>query len=124
MTNAMTGKDAELDQLLAGLGAVRPTVPDALMARILADAAAVQDVGQPAHAPMVHGPQGSLWARIAAAVGGGKGLAGLGTAALVGIVLGFLQPAPIADLSSTVWGQTVDVSVDLLPDADDFLAEG
>ncbi len=123
----MTGKDAELDQLLAGLGAMRPAVPDALMARVLADAAAVQDDAQSARAalrPATGVAGGSVWGRIAGALGGGKVMAGLGSAAIAGVVLGFAQPAPIATLSSTLWGQDFDVSVDLLPIADDFLAEG
>jgi hypothetical protein len=125
MTKVMTGKDAELDQLLAGLGTVRPAVPDALMARILADAAAVQDGAQAARPrPTANVVQGSLWARIAAAVGGGKVLAGLGSAAVAGVVLGFAQPAPLAPLTSAVWGQGLDISVDLLPADDDLLAEG
>ena len=127
MTNAMTGKDGELDQLLADLGAVRTDVPDALMARILADAVTVQNNAQSAparHYPATSRAQASIWARIAATVGGGKVLAGLGSAAVVGVVLGFVQPAPIATLSSTVWGQNIDVSVDLLSIDDDFLAEG
>jgi hypothetical protein len=127
MTNAMMGKDAELDQLLAGLGTVQPAVPDALMARILADAATIRDDAEAARVqagPAAGVARASFWVRIAVALGGGRVLAGLGTAAVAGVVLGFAQPAPIATLSSTVWGLDFDVSVDLLPTADDFLAEG
>jgi hypothetical protein len=125
MTKVMTGKDAELDQMLADLGAVQPPVPDALMTRILADAAAVQDAVQAERPrPAANVVQGSLWGRIAAAVGGGKVLAGLGSAAVAGVVLGFAQPASLAPLTSAVWGQGLDISVDLLPADDDLLAEG
>jgi hypothetical protein len=127
VTKVMTGKDTELDQLLADLGARRPAVSDALMARVLADAVAVQDSAQSPSVPThvaARPLQGSLWSRIAAAVGGGKVLAGLGSAAIAGVALGFAQPAPLAILTSAIWGQGLDISVDLLPADDDFLAEG
>ncbi len=127
MTKVTTGKNAELDQLLAGLGTVQSAVPDGLMARILADAAAVQDDAQSAHArprSAASVAQRSPWARITAAVGGGMVLAGLGSAAVVGVALGFVQPALLETLTSSVWGQGLDISVDLLPADGDVLAEG
>ncbi|MES2143744.1 MAG: hypothetical protein V4516_05160 [Pseudomonadota bacterium] len=117
--------DSELDQLLSGLGAARRPVPPALMARILADAAAVQ--GRAQSVPVRFRPASGLqghWYRIAAAVGGGRVLAGLGSVALFGVLLGFAQPAPLAALTDAVWGADLDISVDLWPDAGDLLAEG
>ncbi len=123
--------DAELNQLLAELGGAPPSVPAGLTARILADAATVQAMGRtnaqaaPASpSPAATADMNSLWRRIAEAVGGGRVIAGLGTAALAGIALGFLQPAPIEGLTGTVWGQDVDIAVDLLPGTDEFWTEG
>jgi hypothetical protein len=127
MKNVTTAKDRDIDRLLSALGSDQPAVPDALMARILADAAAVQDDMQPprgAIRPVVPTRRMPLWGRIAAAVGGGKVLAGLGSAAVAGLAFGFVEPAPLTTLASTVLGQSFDISVDLWPLADDFLSEG
>lgn len=127
MTTVNTGKHTELDRLLADLAAAPRAAPEALMARVLTDAATVQAERQAKQLLPRSQPRGggtSMWQRLAAAVGGGRVVAGLGTAALAGLALGFVQPAPLTGLTAAVWGQQVDISVDLLPAADDFWSEG
>lgn len=125
MTNVVADRDTELDKLLARIGTGRQAVSDALMARVLSDAATVQDAAKamPARFRPAVMPR-TRWSRIAAAVGGGRVLAGLGTAAVTGVVIGFAQPAPLAALTAAVWGPELDIGVDLWPDAGDLLAEG
>lgn len=126
MTTVNRAEDAELDRLLAELGRTPTPVPDALMARVLDDAAAVQAAraAQPAVERLARPARASWWQRLTEAVGGRGVLAGLGSVAVAGLMLGFVQPAPLADVTDAVWGQTVDVSVELLPAADDLWAEG
>lgn len=113
-------QDDELDRLLA-VAASAPVRPsDALIERVLADALALQ----PAPAPVAlrPGPSRSrpgLLARIAAALGGGAALAGVGTAAVFGLALGYLSPTSLDYLT----GATVD-SAEFFPDADFLMTEG
>lgn len=125
MTTVNRADDADLDQMLAAMGREAAPVPDALMARVLADAASVQAAQTPV-LPVRAAASGRIgwWQRVTGALGGGGVLAGLGTVAVAGVVLGFVQPAPFADVTAAVWGTNVDVAVELLPGADDFWTEG
>ncbi len=131
----MTGKGSEmaregndmmgLDDLLATARAQAPAPSDALMARVLQDALAHQPraVVSPA---IVTAPRG-LAARISdfmGALGGRLGVAGLGTATLAGIWLGFAQPAPVAAMTGLFMTEVPLDEVDLIPGTDDFLTEG
>ncbi len=111
-------QDDDLDRLLSAAASapVRPT--DALMERVLADALALQ----PAPATLRPGPartRPGLLARIAAAIGGGPVLAGLGSAAIFGLALGYLSPTTLDYLT----GSTVDAA-EFFPDADFLTTEG
>lgn len=79
------------------------------MARMLADALAAQAASS-TPAPV---RRRGLWLRILAALGGGFGVAGLGTAALAGVVIGYVQPDPLLVLGEQ-FGVTADAaSLDL-----------
>ncbi len=132
----MGWSDAELDSLFAEAEAgLAPS--DALMARVLADAAAVQAASVQAGAGQAGAvragerpvgreappPARSFWTGLAAVFGGGGALAGLGTAALAGLYLGFAQPSALTSLTA---GFSSDVSIDsmdLMPGIDALLAE-
>ena len=107
----MAQMDDDLDDLFGTLAQRGPQPSDALMARILADAAALQ----PRAAPVMRAtaPRGGLWAALAAALGGRGALAGLATATLAGVWIGFAQPAPVAglgfDLGVGLGGDTVEL---------------
>jgi hypothetical protein len=111
----------DLNDLFAAARGADAQPSDALMARVLADATAVQ----PKATMMVRAvPQKSgFWAGLAALFGGGGVLAGLGSVAMAGFYLGFMQPAPLLALTD-VWvtGASVD-SVDLMPGIDALLTE-
>ena len=106
----------DLDDLLA-VAARRPAMPsEALMERVLADALALQ----PGAVPLRPAParQGFL-SRLMAALGGPPALAGLGTAAVFGVALGYLSPATLDYLT----GASAEAA-DLFPDADFLTTEG
>lgn len=94
---AMNGRDMmdELDDLFAEarLGSARAGVPDALMARVLADAAALQPVAQPLRQAADAGA-GSWRELLAGILGGGRrAMAGFALAGLAGLVIGVVvQP--------------------------------
>jgi hypothetical protein len=93
----MTDKDHRADDILEGLfeqaRATPPEVPDALMARVLADAQAVQPTAQ-----------SSRWRDWLAVFGGLPALGGLVTATCVGFWIGLAPPAGLPDLGAAVFG--------------------
>ncbi len=98
----MTDKDLEneaLEALFQGARANPPAVPDALMARVLADAEAMQPVSA-----------AGRWRSWLAALGGLPALGGLVTATCVGFWLGFAPPASLPDLAGEMLG--VDLVLD------------
>lgn len=107
----------DLDDLLAA--AARKPVPpsDALLERVLADALALQPAALallPAPAP-----RPGVLARLAAVFGGPPGLAGLGTAAVFGLALGYLSPTTLDYLT----GSATDTA-EFFPEADFLSTEG
>ena len=76
--------DFDLEAAFDAARAAPPQMPDALMARIVADAEGYQ-------------PQVPLWRRLMAAVGGPAGLGGLVTATVVGFWLGVSPPQDTVD---------------------------
>lgn len=117
-------QDSDLDDLF-GAARAPVAVPAALMARVLADADAVQPV---ARTLMRRRPR--LMTGLLAAIGGIGGLAGLSTAAMAGVWLGFAQPAALTAVTDSfltdtfMTGNMVTETVNILPGFDDFLDEG
>lgn len=90
-------------------------VPDALMARVLADADQVQ-AAQVRTAPPVRRPDSTVaatgfWQRFVQVLGGSGAVAGLAAAGMAGVWLGFAQPVALPFTDSTV---------ELIPADDDF----
>lgn len=111
-------QDDDLDHLLAAAAKVTPATSEALMQRVLADALALQPQPaalRPAPAPARTG----RLTRFLQALGGGPALAGLGTAAVFGVVLGYLSPTTLDYLT----GSTADAA-EFFPDADFLTTEG
>jgi hypothetical protein len=75
--------------------AVRPG--DDLVARVLADAAAVQAAGKPLQP--LPAARGGGWSGLVSALGGWPALSGVTAAGLVGLALGFWAPEAIDSLS-------------------------
>lgn len=85
--------DQGLETLFAAERVAPPEVPDALMARVLLDAAALQNV-----------PRAGMFARLWAGLGGAPGMGGLVTATCVGFWLGVAPPEVFPDLAGAMLG--------------------
>lgn len=115
----------EIEDLFALARSRRMQPSDDLMARVLADALAVQPVAAArpvaARRPVLAGWRGGWLGAMADLFGGFGALAGVGGAAVAGVMLGFVQPAPVTEMADAVWG-VAEVSVDLMPDAATLMA--
>jgi hypothetical protein len=122
MTDHMNQRDeTHLDDLFAEARQVRPVVSVDLMARIMADAAAVQSERT---APIVVAApeQGGFFAGLWTALGGWGGAGGLAAATMAGLWIGIAPPSGLESVSTAVFGQSETVS---LFASDDILgAEG
>ena len=111
----------DLDDLFASAkaGVVQPS--DALMARVLADADAVQ-IGMRRRVVMpVAVEKPGFFAALAALFGGGGVLAGVGSAAVAGLFLGFVQPSGLGSASG-LWASASVDQIELMPGVDAVLA--
>jgi hypothetical protein len=117
-------QETDLESLFAAARAGRPSPSAGLTARITADADAVQSAFRPAPAPV----RPRRWSGWIAALGGNGVLAGLATATLAGLWLGFAQPAPVLTLTQTLSDAlAADAglgAVELIPALDSFGPEG
>ncbi|ESW59196.1 MAG: hypothetical protein Q27BPR15_18930 [Rhodobacter sp. CACIA14H1] len=110
----------DLDELLAAARDHAPAPSDALMARVLADALAEQPAPRPAVAVVA---QAGVLSRLASVFGGMGALAGMGTAAAAGLLIGYVQPSGLDLLGDAVLGAPVE-TVELVPDVATLLAGG
>jgi hypothetical protein len=116
----------DLDALFAEAksGAMQPS--QGLMARVIADAEALQ----PNSASLTDaslrssaGVRGGFFAGLAALFGGAGALAGVGSAALAGLVIGLVQPTAVQSMSGMIAGTTTNIEqVELIPDVSTLLA--
>jgi hypothetical protein len=118
--------ERDLDDLFAEARSVAPVPSSALLARVEADAVAAQGARARVR-PAARRPAGAF-ARWFAGFGGGPALAGLAGAAVAGVWLGVVQPAPVAGLAgrlSEALGQDGAFDyVELIPSFDALDAEG
>lgn len=115
-------QDDDLNQLLGR--AARQALPPsaALMDRILADALALQPLpAAPAH-PMARPKEGVLH-RLSSFFGGGPVMAGLCSAAVMGVALGYLNPTSMDYLTGGLTGAETE-TLDLFPSVDFVTTEG
>lgn len=95
--------DDMLDDLFAEARQVAPPVSSALIGRVMADAAAAR---KPARTV-----RPGFAVRLSEMLGGWPALGGLALATVAGLWVGMAPPAPVADLTSELMGQTVSVSL-------------
>jgi hypothetical protein len=117
--------ETDLDRLLRAARA-NPPVPGAdLMARVLQDALDAQPryaAPGPVTVTMA-APRRGLWDRVACAFGGRGVLAGLGCAAVLGLLAGYSQPTTLNWLTDGL--PFADATgLELVPTAEFFLSEG
>jgi len=128
MAGGQENDGMDLDAMLRAARAA--PVPDALMARVLADGARVQaGFARPSRAamrprlPVVRpGPV----RRLVRAAGGGAACAGLVTATLAGLWIGLSQSDALSPVSQHLWPDIAGETVELIPSLDEVLsyAEG
>jgi hypothetical protein len=107
--------DALLDDLFTEARSLRPMPSDAVMARVLQDAAALQS-GRAAVRPAPPPPSPVGWRALLAVLGGWPAVGGLVAATLAGVWIGAAPPEGLVPYTSQLWGGAV--TVELLPEAD------
>lgn len=113
-------QDSDLDQLLARAAAAPPPHAPGLLDRVLTDALAEQDrIAAIARPKPYRSFFGHLFERLAVMLGGPPMLAGVFTAAIAGVALGYLEPGMLDLLT----GGERDL-VDLFPEVDFLTTEG
>ena len=112
----------DLDTLFTAAARTRAEPSAALFDRVLADAYALQPVPTPVP-KAAPASRRSLLARLAASVGGGRVLAGVCSAALAGVTLGYLNPASYDYLTGGLTDTASD-AVDLFPTSEFLSSEG
>ena len=106
----MTGRnDDNLDDLFAQARKQAPKVDDALVGRVLADADATQAgfAGRMDAAPRARGIRS--WVRDM--IGGWPAAGGLALATGAGVWFGMAPPAPVADVTALLVGETITVAL-------------
>ncbi len=109
-------KRDDLDELFVTARTQRVEPSADLMARILADAEALQ----PKPAPVTAPPRVGFWQNLRATLGQ-AGVAGLASATLAGVWIGYAQPVSLDAFS--VQDAPLDL-VELIPSFDELLNEG
>lgn len=116
---AMTDEDRRLEPFFEAARTEAPEPSAALMARILADAQAAQEVAAPAPARRRRFPG---W-RLPALAGGWGAAGGLAAATLAGVWIGFAATQGAA--GAGLWPATAEIdTLHLLPDEEVFVLAG
>lgn len=107
--------EMDLEELFAEARRLRPVPSPDLLARILSQAEAVSgerrgvEPAAPVATPPLRRP--GWLASLADALGGWPALGGLAACAVIGVGLGMAQPAGLSDLTASIWGETVSVTL-------------
>ena len=104
MTNP---NDDMLDDMFAQVRSVQSDPSDALTARVLADAVAVQA----ASVAVQTVPPRGLWARMLDGIGGWPAVSGLAAATIAGVWIGVAPPSSMQDLTASFIGDEVSVNL-------------
>ena len=125
MTDKSEMGEAEIDGLLAQASRAEIAPTGDLLARIIADADQVADQRDIQDAPLRTGRRRGLFARILSGVGGWQAMAGLVSAAIVGVSVGYASP----DTFDSFTGGFVSIEDnqslgDFMPTVTNFLVEG
>jgi hypothetical protein len=123
MTKGTDMQNHDLDDLFSEARATKPLADEGLLLRVLADGIRLQSEPEP-HVRRIASPSPGLWAALTAALGGNRAIAGLGTAAIAGVILGLVQPTSVLALTSSVFAVAPLEDIDLLPGIDAILTEG
>ncbi len=125
----MTDKNAfnqiDLDALLEQEGKVPVQPSDGLMSRIIQDADQLADQHNTTLVRHSTPNTGGFWHRILAGLGGWPAFAGLATATVAGIWIGYASPVSVGSLSSGLILSDASYALeDFMPVFSDFQEEG
>jgi len=115
MTDDNNLNEGEIDDLLARAGDRHMVATGNLVARIVADADAVSDQRDKIRSPRFAPRQAGRLAGILANLGGWPGVAGLTTAAVAGIWIGYASPDTLTGFTDGY------ITIGLGSDLDDFM---
>lgn len=114
-------QDDDLEDLFAGLRHREPAPTTALMERVLADAVQAQPTSGDLRVLAVRRP--GLWSRIAGQFGGVTAVAGMCSAALIGLFIGYSDPTTVDYLTNGL-SDDMPESMDMFPTTDFLSTEG
>lgn len=97
-------------------------VSDRFLARVLADAEAVQREHHAPHSKPKERARG-LMSRLVAALGGAVAVAGISTAAMAGLVVGYVQPDALVTIADSYGVSVAGTALDVIPGYDSLLSE-
>ena len=103
MTNP---NDDTLNDLFAQARGTTSAPSDDLVARVLADAAAMQPTQATSASPRI-----GLWARLLDVIGGWPAVSGLAAATVAGIWVGVAPPPSVEDMTAQLIGDEISVSL-------------
>jgi hypothetical protein len=116
-------RNDDLDSLLGAAAHQRLQPSAALIDRVLADALALQPQPVPLTRAVVSAPRPGILARLAASFGGGPVIAGVFSAAVAGLTLGYLNPTTLDYVTGGLAGFDTE-AVELFPTSDFLISEG
>lgn len=124
MAEKNTLSNAELDGLLAEAASLATTPSSELMQRVIADADAVAEAGEVKSIPAQPRRRGFI-AGLLAGIGGWPAIAGLATATVAGVWIGYASPETLDGITNgLLTSRTVYEVGDFMPTLDDLFYEG
>lgn len=125
MAEKNTLSNAELDGLLAEAASLATTPGSELMQRIIADADAVAAAKEVKPEPAQQPRRRGILAGLLAGIGGWPAIAGLATATVAGVWIGYASPDTLDGITGgLLTSQTAYEVGDFMPTLDDLFYEG
>jgi len=125
MAEKNTTSTAELDGLLAEAASLATTPSSELMQRVIADADAVAEAKKVTSKPTPQPRRRGLLAGLLAGIGGWPAIAGLATATVAGVWIGYASPETLDGITNGLLTSRTAYEVgDFMPTLDDLFYEG
>jgi len=125
MAEKYTTSNSELDGLLAEAASLATTPSSDLMQRIIADADAVAEAKEVKSNPAPQPLRRGIMAGLLAGIGGWPAMAGLATATVAGVWIGYASPDTLDGITNGLLTSRTAYEVgDFMPTLDDLFYEG
>lgn len=115
--------EVEIERLLAQARTTATQPSDGFLSRVLADAYAEQPHPAAAAAAPTKRRRVSFWSGLVAGLGGNAVLASVGSAACLGLYIGYADPSGLSDFTDN-YMVTAEPGLEFMPAAELFLTEG